>query len=56
MKKLFFAALIALTLCGCKSKPATVQPVDRTSTSADFPSAQIEDGRAMPAYTPYWKK
>ena len=54
MKKLFIATLVALTLFGCKSKNVYPQP-DPTGISADYPSQKIPDGRAMPAYTPYWK-
>ena len=55
MKKLFFALTLAIVLCGCKSKKVYPTP-DTTSSSADFPTSEIQDGRAMPEYTPYWKK
>ena len=56
MKKLFFALLITLTICGCKTdKKKDIPEGDRTSISADFPTNDLGD-RAMPEYQPYWKK
>lgn len=55
MKKLFFALVLATVLVGCKTKKVYPTP-DTTGHSADFPTTEIQDGRAMPAYTPYWKQ
>ena len=58
MKKLFVVVTMVLVAagCGCKSKPKEYPKPDTTEVSADFPSNQSSDGRAMPEYTPYWKK
>ena len=55
MKKLFFALVLATVLVGCKSKKVYPTP-DTTGYSADFPTTEVQDGRAMPEYTPYWKQ
>lgn len=56
MRSLFFSLIVAVSLVGCKSQPKDNTPVDRTSNSADFPTLNIDDGRAMPAYKPYWEQ
>ena len=56
MKSLFFALIVAVSIVGCKSQPKDNTPVDRTSYSADFPTLNVDDGRAMPAYKPYWEQ
>ena len=56
MKKLFFALVLTGLLVGCKSNKKEYPTPDTTGYSADFPTIQNTDGRAMPAYTPYWKK
>jgi len=54
MKQLFFAFVVAALLAGCTTTPDSSTST-KTGYSADFPSVPIQDGRAMPAYTPYWK-
>jgi len=56
MKRLFFALALGLLLVGCKSSKKPTDPVDTTGWSADFPTVEQDDGRAMPEYIPYWKK
>ena len=58
MKRIFLVMTLVLSLsclvAGCKTE--SVGEPNTSKWSADFPDVDTNDGKAMPAYDPYWKK